>query len=206
MRPGPPPAFVRRLRAHNQLVLWGVLLSLAAATLAWWFLYQLGQGAVLAFLTFVHGFEITLPPSYPIWFAAGVIVLMLGGFAWRWLHPPGRPRDRSILGWHLLPETIFLPALLTLGISDHLAAWRKLTARRVVVAWAVLCEVLRRGRLREHEIGQLEFSPKRVLEAITTLQYCGLLDLHGSRDGWFYRVRSTEEPRCRDWLRAAGME
>jgi hypothetical protein len=52
----------------------------------------------------------------------------------------------------------------------------------------------------------LEFSPKRVLEAITTLQYCGLLDLHGSRDGWFYRVRSTEEPRCRDWLRAAGME
>lgn len=200
MRAAPPPPFVRRLRAHNQLVLWGVLLSLCASVLAWWFLYHLGQGAVLAFLTFVHGLEVSLPGSYPTWFAGFVVILMLGGFFWRWTHPPGRARDRSIIGWHLLPETILLPALLTLGISDHLAARRKITARRAVVAWDVLIEVLRRGKLREQEIGQLPHAGKLVREAIVTLQYCGLLDLHGSREGWFYRVRSTEEARCREWL------
>jgi hypothetical protein len=203
MRPVPPPAFVRRLRAHNQLVFWGVVLSLGAAAAAWWFLFFLGQGAVLAFLTFVHGHEIALPPDYATWFAGAVFLWMVGGLWWRWVHPPGLPRDRAIIGWHLIPEVVFLPALLTLGVSDHWAARRRLTARRIVIAWDVLREVLRRGKLWEREIGQLEHGREAAQDAILTLQYCGLLDLHGGKQGWFYRVGSTEESRCRDWVRQA---
>lgn len=187
------------LRSHNATVLIASVLSLLAAIAVWVLIYHLGLGASLAGRTFVQGDQAVAPATYRLWFSAALLLTLTGTFAWRFFHPPGQLRDRPIIGWHVIPEILLLPASLILAVTDNLAAYRKVKPERLGAAWELLERMLDRGKLLRRNLPQLGINPRLLEEALMDLQYAGLIDLHEGREEWFYRIRGTEEDRVRSW-------
>jgi hypothetical protein len=187
------------LRMHNLAVLLASLLSLCAAVGTWVLLYYLGMGAVLAGRTFVQGEDAGIPSTYGFWFSGVLILTLLGSFGWRLFHPPGKLRDRSIIGWHVIPEVLLLPASLILAFTDNLSAYRRIRTDRLRASWELLKEMLTRGKLITRKVPQLGIDEELVQESLLDLQYAGLIDLHEGREEWFYRIRGTEEDRVKKW-------
>jgi hypothetical protein len=187
------------LRMHNLAVLVAGLLSLCAAVGVWLLLYYLGLGAVLAGRTFVQGDVAVVPATYGLWYSGVLILTLLGAFGWRFFHPPGKLHDRSIIGWHVLPELLLLPASLILAVTDNLSAYRKVRAERLRTAWELLREMLDRGKLVRRKLPQLGINEELLEECLIDLQFAGLIDLHEGREEWFYKIRGTEEERVKRW-------
>jgi len=199
MRDKPPRELRAMLRMHNLAVLVAALLSLCAAVGVWLLLYYLGLGAVLAGRTFVQGDVAVVPASYGLWYSGALILTLLGAFGWRFFHPPGKLRDRSIIGWHVLPEILLLPASLILAVTDNLSAYRKIRAERLRTAWELLREMLDRGKLVRRKLPQLGINEELLEECLLDLQFAGLIDLHEGREEWFYKILGTEEERVKRW-------
>lgn len=199
MRNTSPRELRKMLQAHNFAVLLASLLSLCAAVGFWLLLYYLGLGAVLAAKTFVQGDAATAPATYGLWYSAALLLTLLAAFGWRFFHPPGKLHDRSIIGWHVLPEILLLPASLILAVTDNLSAYRKIQALRLRTAWELLREMLERGKLQRRKLPQLGIDENLLEQALLDLQYVGLIDLHEGREEWFYRIRGPEEERVKKW-------
>ncbi len=181
-----------QLEAHNRHVLLGTLVAALAASLVWAGLYFLGQWLVLFGLTVVRGEEAQMPADYNRWFLtyAGITVLLGWGWSlWRRRRP--RLRDRAILGPHLIPEFLFLPAALTFSIPANLTAYRRVHPDLLQACRLVLQELLRHPRLEASKIARLDLSPPLLDEALLTLQFAGLVDLHRGDTDWFYTARSS---------------
>jgi hypothetical protein len=199
----PPPAFASRMRAHNQNALIAALLSLLAALLAWFLLYQAGVWLLLLFRTILHGEDAQHDPRYPVIFFAAAGIFLIVFFIWRIAFPYRGPSDRPIFGWHLIPRFLFLPASLTLAVSDNLAAHQKLTKERMRAAFFALLEIDSVKKMPVTRLPLLGMDDDELHRVLLLLQYAGYIDLHRGRDGWFYRVRSTEEEEVRALRKAA---
>jgi hypothetical protein len=201
MRDTPPAQLRRLLQIHNLHVLLVSLLALCAAVGVWVLMYYLGLGAVLAGRTFVLGEEAKAPSNYDLWYGGAVVLTLCAAFTWRFFHPPGRLHDRPIIGWHLIPELVLLPASLILGVSDNLAAYRRVGSQRLRTGWLLLQELTARGKLARPHLPRLGLDEHLLEESLLDLQYAGLIDLHEGKEEWFYRVRGTEEETVASWIR-----
>jgi len=200
----PPPAFASRIRAHNQKALIAALLSLLAALLVWFFLYYAGLWLLLLFRTILHGEDAQYDPQYPVIFFAAAGIFLIVFFVWRLVFPYRFLIDRPILGWHLIPRFLFLPASLTFAVSDNLAAHQKLTKERLRAAFFTLLEIDAAKKMPVTQLPLLGIDEDELPRVLLLLQYAGYIDLHRGRDGWFYRVRSTEEEEVCALRKAAG--
>lgn len=198
----PPKAFRRRLHSHNLHVLLGSLISLLAALLVWATLYHIGRWLLHAGITIGQGIDATLPINYDWFFAGALIAFLTIAILDRWLFPFTRLRERPILGWHLVKEILLLPANLTLGISDNLKAYRKITRTRISCCWQVLQELSKHGSLPESKVSRLGLHVHQSEDALLTLQLCGLVNLHHGKEDWFYRIPSSQEETVRNWIAA----
>lgn len=181
----------KKLTAHNRHVLLGTLVALLATILFWTILYFVGQWLVLFGLTAAVGDAAHVPADYDRWFvgyAVGICTLGLFWRAWK-RHQP--LRDRPIFGAHLIPEFLFLPADLTFSVSGNLTAWRRITPALLQACGVLLEELQLRKRVDASRVGQLGLGEALSDEALLTLQYAGLIDLHRGESDWFYTIRSS---------------
>lgn len=190
-----PAKFRRSLAQHDRHCWFGAALSLLGALLAWLVLGLLYTGAVLLFETVRTG-----NPSLftrPVWYAplaCGIafVLLSLAGID-TWIHRFRSVSDRSIIGWHLIPEVLLLPPRLTLAVWNHLQARVLLDRYECEEAWRLLQTILRLERASAQELTQ-EFSDTRLLmKLLLSLQLTGWIDFFGTKGAWYYRVRSDEE-------------
>jgi hypothetical protein len=187
-----PNRLRRKLSRHNRHVLLGTVVALVASVLLWAGLYFLGKWLTLFGLTVAFGEAAFLPDSYPRWFAAYALATCFIGLPWRsWKRHRPRLRDRPIFGPHLLPEFFLLPADLTFSISANLTAYRRLSPELLFASQKILQTLVRSSRLNASKIAQLGLAPKLADEALLTLQYAGLVDLHRGETDWFYTIRSN---------------
>lgn len=194
------------MHAHNRNALTAALLSLLAAVLAWFLVYHAGVWLVLLFRTIVHGEDATHPPAYPVIFFAAAGFFLIVYFVWRVVVKHRGLSDRPIFGWHLIPRFLFLPASLTLAVSDNMAAHQKLTRERLRTAFMVLIEINRLKKLPLTRLPLLGIDEDELDSVLLVLQYAGYIDLHRGRDGWFYRVRSSEESEIQMLRKEAGLD
>lgn len=197
-----PPIFSRRFTTHNRHCWGAALASFFAAWLAWTVYGVVFTGAVLVFEVVRTGDVDLFRP--PWWYYPTSLVLILGLLIWagvdRWRHRFRSRPDRPIIGWHLLPEVLLLPARLTFAIGDHLGARIKLSAADRREAWRLLRLIWQTGRT---DVGKMsgELSDPRLLnKLLPALQMTDWIDLHSDHGAWFYRVRTDQEEVLREWL------
>ena len=181
------------------------MLSVLGAWLSWMFFFALYTGGVLVFETVRTGNVDLFKPPWWYWpgCGAGAAILVLWGAADRWKNRFRLPPDRPIVGWHLFPEFLLLPAKLTFAIGDHVAARVSLHAWEREEAWRLLQVVFALKRAELPQLG-MEFSDARQLSRLLTgLQLTGWIDLHRGEETWFYRVVSDQEPLLRSLLAGA---
>ena len=194
-----PPEFRQRIAEHNRSCLFGALLSFLGALLAWFLLGSLYFGAVQLFDVIRTGE--TSYRSPPFWFLPGglglflLILLWAGWDRWRKRYRP--PSDRMIIGWHLLPEVLLLPARTTFGIFDYLMAQVWLSRQEMEEAWRLLLEIHAMQRAETTRLAQ-EFPDTRELQKLLiSLQLTDWIDLHRGEDDWFYKITSNNESLLR---------
>jgi hypothetical protein len=184
----------REIASHNRHCWLAAAGSLFLAWLAWVFCYGLVRGAVLLMATIIEGPDAKTPVwTTPAFLAlAGVLLVWAGVDAWvRRFRPPS---DRPIIGWHLFPDTLLLPARLTLAVGNHLDARIRLSRHELGETWRLWEWVAAWGRTPAHSLGT-EFPDARTLhKSLDALQVLGRIDLHRGEDGWFYLPRSDGAP------------
>jgi hypothetical protein len=189
-----PAAFRRRFAAHNRSCWLAAAASLGAAWLAWLFVFALYTAVVLVFETVRTGnVDLARPPWWYLPLAVALAGAMLvATAARRWIRRFRPPPDRPIIGWHLLPETLMLPAAMTFAIWDHLGARVVFRREEWAEAWQVLKLIFSTRRAPASQLGQ--WTGDSLPKVLLGLQLTGLIDLHQGEDDWFYRVPSDEEP------------
>jgi hypothetical protein len=197
-----PQAFRRRFAAHNRSCWMAAAASLGGAWLAWLFVFALYTGSVLLFETIRTGnVDLARPPGWYLPAAFALAALMLVATAvHRWVRRFRPPPDRPIIGWHLVPQVLTLPAAMTFAVWDHLGArvvfrrgeWRE--------AWEVLKVIFTTKRTPVSRLGQLVAANAPLPKLLESLQLAGLIDLHQTDDDWFYRVPTDEEPAVAEML------
>ncbi len=202
----PPREFLDRFAHHNRACWAAALLSLLGALLAWLFFFAVYTGAILLFETVRTGNPSLFHP--PRWYApvgfCGASVLLVWGAVDRWKNRFRLPPDRPIIGWHLLPEFLLLPAKMTFAIWDHLDARVTLTPWQLAESWRLLRIILSLGRAELPRLTR-EFPDTRLrTRLLTALQLAGWIDLHRGEETWFYRVLSDEEPTLRALMDESG--
>lgn len=186
-------ALRREVAEHNAHCWLAALGALLAAWLAWACVYAAVIGPTLLFETIRKGEA----AAFPWWLhpvVAGVVVALLGwGALDAWARRFRPPPDHPVVGWHLLPDFVLLPARLTFAITDHLAARIHPGREAAELAWQVLQHIADAGRVLPHTLGGY-FRPAGALgRALRTLELLGWIDLHASEEGAFYRIRSARE-------------
>ena len=197
-----PKAFLARIAEHNRNCWLGAAISLLGAGLAWIFYGAVFTGAVLLFEAIRTGDTNILKP--PAWFYSAGLGLVLGLFLWagldRWIRRFKPPRDRAIIGWHLLPDVLFLPARMTLAIWEQIGARIVLSRFQRRECWRLLCVIWQMEHPSTALLGY-EFPDSRLLvKLLLSLQLAGWIDLHGGDGDWYYRVRSDEQNTLRQML------
>jgi hypothetical protein len=133
-----------------------------------------------------------LPQSLPI--GAGVVAICL--LTWAWLDARRRRfrpvDDRPVIGWHLAADFLLAPARLTFGIVDNLRALISLDQRTLEEAFAILGNVIKKGKVPAMALGNEFPDPMRLRKALSALLLTGCLDLHHGGKESFYVVPSDE--------------
>jgi hypothetical protein len=148
---------------------------------------------LLGFLTATRGDIGTSPPPWAATAIAGTLAFL---FAWGLLDQFRRrytgATDRQVIGWHLIPDVLLLPARLTFAVWGNLSAVRRLDAHELSRAWELLAAIRREGRARLRSLTLVEPDSRLLFKLVTTLQMLDLIDLHRGEGDWFYTVRSTK--------------
>ncbi len=180
----------RNIRAHNRQCWLGALAALFFAWFAWIFIYGLLGALILLFETIRFGEFAAFPKWLNPAFAVFVVLLLVVGGIGRWRKRFRPPPDRPVIGWHLVPETLFLPATLTFSIGEHLEARIRFSSHLIAEAARLLSVIFRNRRAAISNLG-FDFSDARELQKLlAALQLLGWIDLHRSDDEWFYLIRS----------------
>lgn len=197
-----PREFRNRFSQHNRQSWIAAGLTLLAAWFAWMFCFLVFTGAVYLFETVRSGDVNLLKP--PRWFGPvgiGLAVAMLVAAAViRQVNRFKPPPDRPIIGWHLVPEVLTLPARLTYAIWDHVGERIVLGRGEIGGAWRLLQIIGTQGRADKAHLA-FEFPDRWQLDRLLrALQLTNWIDLHRGDEGWFYRVRSDQEAELRTLL------
>ncbi len=186
-------ALARSAADHNRQCWLGALSSLFLAWLAWLCAYALIYGAALLVETVRKGENAPFPAWLHPAFGIIALLILLGAFLARWRRRFRPLRDRPVIGWHLLPEVLLLPASLTYAIADHLSARVSLRRRTRVESARLLALIHSMKRAPLTGLGA-EFPNVRALRRyLGILQILGWIDLHKGEEGFFYRVPSNRE-------------
>ncbi len=189
-----PRALRREIASHNRHCWLAAAGSLFLAWLAWIFCYGLVRGAVLLMATILEGPDAKSPAwTTPAFLAlAGVLLVWAGMDAWvRRFRPPP---DRPIIGWHLFPDTLLLPARLTLAVGNHLDARIRLSRHELAEMHRLWEWIAASGRTPVHTLG-MEFPDAGTLgKTLDALKVLGWIDLHRGSEGWFYLPCSGRVP------------
>ncbi|MEX1117994.1 MAG: hypothetical protein WEB60_04290 [Terrimicrobiaceae bacterium] len=183
----------RGLREHNRHCWLAAATSLFFAWLAWVFFYGIFGAMVLLFETITQGETATFPKWLNPAFGGLAATLLLWGGISRWVKRFRPPPDRPVIGWHLLPDVLLLPATLTFAVGEHLDARLRLSHHEKSEAARLLAILSEIGRTTVSELGFHFSQPKTLQKLLTTLQFLGWIDLHRGEDDFFYRLRSDRE-------------
>jgi hypothetical protein len=203
-----PREFLDRITEHNRSCWAAAVLGLLGASLAWLVFFALYTGGVLVFETVRTGnTDLFRPPAWywPAGAAAAGALLLWGGLD-RWKNRFRLPPDRPIIGWHLVPEFLLLPAKMTFSIWDHLDARVSLKAWEREEAWRLLQVVYALKRAELPQLAQEFPDTRQRTHLLTALQLTNWIDLHRGEETWFYRVLSDQEPLLRSLIRAETAE
>lgn len=188
-----PSAWLRaRLRSHNRHAVGFALLATAAAALAWGLFWAFFMLLLLGFSTAIRGDIGAGIPPWALTTAAALLVLL---FVWGLLDQLRQryasASDRLVIGWHLLPDFLLLPARLTFAVWGNFSAVRRLSETELDRAWDLLTSIRQHGKGYLRTLTLIEPDTGRLFKLITTLQMLDLIDLHRGEGDWFYTVRST---------------
>jgi len=188
-----PLAWLRgRLRAHNRHALGLALLATGAAALAWFLAWSFFMLLLLGFFTAIRGdIGVGTPPWAVSVVGAMVVLLFAWGLLDQFRNRYAGVSDRLVIGWHLIPDVLLLPARLTFAIWGNLSALRRLSNDELSRAWDLLVSIRQNGKAHLRSLALLEPDANRLYKLITTLQMLDLIDLHRGEGDWFYTVRST---------------
>lgn len=197
-----PPEFLARIAEHNRSCWLAAAISLFGAWLTWMFYGAIFTGAILLFEAIRTGDTNILKP--PVWFYPAGCALVLGLLVWagldRWIKRYQLPKDRSIIGWHLLPDVLFLPARMTFSIWEHLGARVSLSRHERAEAWRLLLTIWQTDHAGPASLAYDFPDTQRLMKLLTALQLLGWIDLHAGDEEWYYRVRSSEIQSLREML------
>jgi len=186
-------AIARGIRDHNRQCWLAAAASLFFAWLAWVFCYGIFGALVLLFATITQGETATFPKWLNPAFGSLAAVLLIWGGISRWLKRFRPPPDRPVIGWHLIPDVLLLPATLTFAIGDHLDARLRLSHYEKSESARLLATIAETGRTTVSKLGFHFSSPKTLQKLLTSLQLLNWIDLHRGEDEFFYRLRSNRE-------------
>lgn len=198
----PPRVFLKRFAEHNRSCWAAAIFSLAGAFLAWLLIFALYTGAVLLIETLRTG-DTNLQKTPPWYYPAGAIVvalIFLGALIDRWRKRYRPVVDRAIIGFHLAPEVLLLPARLTLAIWDHLHARVTLSRAERAEAWRLLLEIHEMKRADSARLAYEFPDLEQLGKLLLSLQLTEWIDLHRGEEDWFYRLRSDQEPLLKSLL------
>lgn len=202
-----PSVFRARIAEHNRNCWFASLLSLFGSFFAWLFIFALYTGAVLLFETVFTGDASLLRP--PFWYypvgAALLVSILLVATLIRWRRRYRPIVDRAIIGFHLIPEVLLLPAHLTFAIWDHLAARIRLTRAELENAWQLLLQIHEMKRADTARLAYVCPDQRQLQHLLLALQLSDWIDLHRGEEDWFYRVRSDREPLLKSLLLEEGL-
>lgn len=190
----------RGIRAHNRQCWLGAATALFFSWLTWLAVYAIFVGAVLLVETVRTGESAGFPRWLNPAFGVVALAILIGAAITRWRARYRPPSDRPIIGWHLIPEVLLLPAQLTYSIADHLAARITLSRWDRSEAARLLTILLQMGRA---PLGLLtaDFSDApKLLRLLQALQFLGWIDLHQIDGEFFYRVCGSQETLLRQLL------
>lgn len=194
------PEFQRRISSHNRHAVLAALLSLGGAWLSWTIAYGLVVGITMGALTVFHGQEVILGErlmTLPAWIHPAAMALALLLLVWASVDEKKnryRPaRDRAVVGWHLLGDVLLLPARLTFGFGQQLAAIIRLNRAEQEQAFDLLRHIHTEKRAPAHSLGSWISDHSRLRRLLHALQLAGWIDLLHTEDGWIYIVRGVEE-------------
>jgi hypothetical protein len=182
-----------RLRSHNRHAVGLALLAAAASALAWCLAWAFFMLMLLGFLTAIRGDIGVGTPSWAVAsVSAAVALLFVWGLLDQFRHRYAGVSDRLVVGWHLIPDFLLLPARLTFAIWGNLSAVRRLDDRDLSSAWDLLTSIRQSGKGHLRSLTLIEPDANRLFKLVTTLQMLDLIDLHRGEGDWFYTVRSTK--------------
>ncbi len=193
-------AIASGLRDHNRHCWLAAAAGLFFAWLAWVFFYGIFGALVLLFETITQGETATFPTWLNPAFGGIAAALLIWGGLSRWFKRFRPPPDRPVIGWHLIPEFLLLPATFTFSIGDQLDARLKLSRHEKSEAARLLAVMAETGRITVSELGFHFSSPKTLHKLLMSLQFLSWIDLHRGEDDFFYRIRSDKEAPLADLL------
>ena len=190
-----PSEFRARFAVHNRNCWVAAFLSLLGAWLGWLFFFALfTAGVLLAETIRTNNTDLFKPPPWYVPAGLGLAGFLLVWAAidrWRRRYRP--PSDRSIIGWHLIPEVLMLPARMTFAIWEQIGGHIRLSVREKEECWRLLQVVFAMKRAEATQITQEFADPRELSKLLTALQLTGWIDLHRGDEDWFYRVISDQE-------------
>ena len=194
-----PALFHQKIASHNRRCWIAAFLSLLGAAFGWLLILVLIRAVVLLFDVVRTGNPSLLhPPSWlpPLqWGIVGVLLVWVA--IERWRHPYASPSDRSIIGFHLIPEILLAPARMTFAIVDNLSLRISLPRHQRDQAWKLLQLIADRRRLNTSTLGQYFPEPRQLSPLLFALQLTGWVNLHRGEKEWYYTVATEAEPAFR---------
>ena len=187
-----PAAFELSIKEHNKYCWISAFSSWLGAFVAWLVFTGIYVAVSLVFENVRTGdASLTEAPHWMVPVGGGVAFVMLVVASidrWRRRYEP--VSARSIIGWHLVPDVLLLPARLTFAIWDHIGLRVSLNEGEKADAWFLLQAISRRKRVPTSQIGQ-EYSDTTTLpKLLMALRLTGWIDMQKGEKEWFYYVPS----------------
>jgi hypothetical protein len=184
----------REVRTFNRHCWLGAAGALFFAWLAWLAAFGIYSGMVLLFATVIGGHEARSPQwRLPVFLGMAALTLISAAID-RYIRRYKPPSDRRIIGWHLIPDVVLLPARLTLSVAEHLDTRIRHSAHQRAETARLLEYFAANRRAAWQELG-MDFPDASTLRrSLDALQVLGWIDLHRTEDGWIYLLRSIREP------------